>query len=508
MKSATSLAAAMLAAALPAGGVKAAEPPAPTTVSEAKALFEAHNRNRALPRGPEHSVPPGNVRAEDFGELLAGSVSVSRNVEFIKPEHDLQIVFTGKDGRVVTCEHSGRTLNRPVGHWSWTSGSVRSEDGTVRPVVRWQSRTGGVAEGPLSLLHDGETGEVVWHSNPRGFNLGGGLAWVHRVSGHLQERLPAVTWKLCPDFPSAEALGVGVNPAQTATDDTRLVAQDPGRRIRRPDLVSADAAERDVSIDTWVDRTVDVWRKADGRALRRWDKTDFPASRSRGATFVIYEPLWAFWELFETDDLEEAAGARVHDGSQRYVASTADGKNALLCRHGLDACGLTGTGWPALLPEYDVAKERHPLAVKHDRLLSEALVRDFEELPAGTRFDADGTVRFPEGGDGAPVGRCGLLGVLPGDLAARTWDSRGDSIWITRADGSRIGYWLDPLLEAMGVDGSREPEAELTAAERIECLENALDRARSRIEELEKALAGAEALNAALEAALKGRANR
>ena len=506
MKSATPLAAALLAAAIPAGGVHAAEPPAPTSVAEAKALFESHNRDRLLPRGPEHSVPPANVSAEDLGELLAGSVSVSRDVEFNKPERDLHIVFTGSDGDVVTCHLDG--VGSPVKRWSWAPGSVRGDDGTVWPVVRWQARTRGGGKGPLSLLHDGETGEVVWHSDPEGWNLTGRLAWVQRFNGHLQERLPAATWKLCPDFPSAESLGVEVNSAQTATDYGRLVAQDPGRRIRRPDLVSADAAERDVSLSAWVDRTVDVWRKADGRALRRWDRTDFPTSRSRGATFVIYEPLWAFWELFETDDLAATAGARVRDASQRYVASTARGKGALLCRHGVEACGLTGTGWPALLPKYDVAEERHPLAVKHDRLLSEALVRDFEELPAGTRFDADGTVRFPEDADGATVGRCGPLGALPGDLAAKTWHSQGDSIVITRADGSKIGYWLDPLLEAMGVDGSRKPEVELTTAETIECLEGALERARSRIEELEKALAGAEALNAALEAALKGSANR
>ena len=505
MKSAITLAAAMLAAAIPAGGVSAAEPPAPTSVAEAKALYEAVIGGSSA-RWPEHPFPPGNVRAEHLGELLAGSVSVTYHVGSYRPGPNLHVAFAGRDGQLVTCEYED-LVPRRVKRWSWAPGSVRGDEGTVWPVVRWHGRTRGRGEGPLSLLHDGGTGEVVWHSVPSSA-WSNSLTWGQRFSGHLQERLPAAIWYLCPDFPTAEALGVEVNPAQTATDYARLVEQDPGRRIRRPDLVSADAAERDVSLSAWVDRTIDIWSNADGRALRRWDRTDIPASRSRGATFVIYEPLWAFWELFETEDLAEAAGARVRDASQRYVASTASGKGALLCQHGVGACGLTGTGFPALLPKYDVAEERHPLAVKHDRLLSEALVRDFEELPAGTRFDADGTIGVPEGADGAPVGRCGLLGVLPGDLAARTWHSEGDSIVITRADGSKIGYWLDPLLEAMGGGGSREPEAELTSAETIECLEDALERARSRIEELEKALAGAEALNAVLEAALKGSANR
>ena len=56
--------------------------------------------------------------------------------------------------------------------------------------------------------------------------------------GHLQKNIPAVVYKVCPGFPSARSLGVGVNKRQTATSYRRLVAQDAGQRIKRPDLVT------------------------------------------------------------------------------------------------------------------------------------------------------------------------------------------------------------------------------------------------------------------------------
>ena len=67
--------------------------------------------------------------------------------------------------------------------------------------------------------------------------------WVTWNVGHLQERLPRAVWTLCPDFPSAEELGVGVNEKQTAITYDRLIAQDPGKRILRPDLITLDPTE-------------------------------------------------------------------------------------------------------------------------------------------------------------------------------------------------------------------------------------------------------------------------
>ena len=496
MKSTTTLAAAMTAAVMSAGSAIAAEPSAPKTVAEAKAQFEAYNTNRPVPRSAEYHIPPGNIRAENLGELLAGRVSVSRNVEFLKPILDLQISFTGSDGQVVTCQEGGLG-EMEVRRWSWTTGKVRGADGVVRPVVRWQARTPGLGEGPLSLLHDGETGEVVWHSDPVGaFPFISNLYWVQRYSGHLQERLPAATWTLCPDFPSAEELGVGVNHAQTATSYGKLVAQDPGRRVLRPDLVAADVTDADVSLGTWIEEIRDSWRDADGRALAAWGKTHVPTT----AAFVFYEPLSAVWEL-DTRDLEKASGAHVRSARKAYWILDRDGRDAWLRWESSGGATLTGPGWPRLSPEYDMASERHPLADMHDRLLAEALAREVAGLPVGSRFEADGTVKFPEATGKGSAGRCGIPGMLR-EPSPATWRSLGDTIEIVRFGRAEARVGIDHLVAAMDGDGIQEPEAELSAADEIARLEDALGRARVRIRMLEAELAAAREVNDALEAAI------
>lgn len=479
MKSKTPLAAAMIAAFMSTGGAIAAETSAPKTVAEANAQSEARLSNVMYRMPPRHALPPGNVRAENLRELLADTVSVSRDIEFREPVEDLHIVFTGRDGQVVTCRKDGWS-DDTTRHWSWTAGKVRGKDGTVRPVVRWQARSPGVGEGPLGLLHDGGTGEVVWHSIDKGAFLGT-LTWVHRFSGHLQERLPAATWTLCPDFPSAEELGVGVNDAQTATSYERLVAQDPGRRIRRPDLLSADVAEADAGLSTWIEAIIGSWSEADGHALSSWTRTDVPTRMA----FVFYEPLSAVWEL-DTGDLDKASGARVR--------SARDLSGILRIR--------AVSGWPRLMPEYDVADERHPLAVKHDRLIGGTLAQEVAGLPVGTRFEASGAVSHPDGADRESAWECGAAGSVP-ELEPATWRSHGEIIEIVRSGRDGTGIWLDDLVAALEDDGLRKPQAELTAAEEIECLRGALGRARVRIRELAANLEEVKAENTLLEALLK-----
>ena len=50
-------------------------------------------------------------------------------------------------------------------------------------------------------------------------------------------------YTLCPDFPPAEELGLEINHTQTALTYPELVAQDPGRRVRRPDLITPNPIE-------------------------------------------------------------------------------------------------------------------------------------------------------------------------------------------------------------------------------------------------------------------------
>ncbi len=68
--------------------------------------------------------------------------------------------------------------------------------------------------------------------------------WKSHTIGHLQKRIPAVVYKLCPKFPSAKSLGAEINHKQTSDNYFELLKQDPGERIKRPDLVTEDPVIR------------------------------------------------------------------------------------------------------------------------------------------------------------------------------------------------------------------------------------------------------------------------
>ena len=71
--------------------------------------------------------------------------------------------------------------------------------------------------------------------------------WWEMDTGHLQKALPAVTWELCPEFPSAETLGAKVNEKQTSKYNSEMIKQDAGRRIKVP------AYEAKEPVGTWYD---------------------------------------------------------------------------------------------------------------------------------------------------------------------------------------------------------------------------------------------------------------
>ena len=103
----------------------------------------------------------------------------------------------------------------------------------------WPIFANGIRENPgwFSPVYDAATGDAIWYGPWRG-------RWRAWNIGHHQERLPATTWTLCPDFPSAGELGIGVNGLQTGVTYDAVLRQDSGRRILRPDLVTPDPAER------------------------------------------------------------------------------------------------------------------------------------------------------------------------------------------------------------------------------------------------------------------------
>ncbi|MDE0698586.1 MAG: hypothetical protein OXH76_22430 [Boseongicola sp.] len=436
MKSTKAMAAATLAAAILAGGASAAEPQLPKTVAEAKAQLKAGG-------GPqEHPVPPGNVRNGALNELLAGSVTVSRHpdLESLLPRRSLKIVWTGRDERVETCSQLLPVAPPMALRWSWSTGKVRIGDGVVQPVVLMLGRTPMIRNdaGVFSVLHDGETGEIAWHDWKR--SLFGD--WRQEYIGHLQERLPAATWTLCPDFPSAEELGADVNRAQTAIAYDALVAQDPGRRIRRPDLL-AKGVEEDGSLEGWIGEILDIWREADGRALMVATGEEVPS----GGAFVYYEPLSALW-MFDVRDPDEAAGAPLSEAGTATWVVDADGEDARLRfrrtglderargRYGRDSLDTRELAWPRLFPQHVAAKERHPLSVMHDRILAGRLAHDFQGIPAGSRFDADGAVRFHgEGRTWTSDDDSGVEVFSAVQASGATWKSHGDFIRIGRGFG-------------------------------------------------------------------------
>ena len=208
-----------------------ADPSWPASVAEARAQIFGGGRR------PSYRIPPTNVRAEDYRALFGDTVMVipgNKDGKDSVPKNALKFVFIGRDGRYVWC-------------YIRTDGEYHTSDVRWRPL---KIRRGKVvyplfdndAEKQklrgLAPFYDAATGEAIWYT--RWYR--DKRWWDHNV-GHHQERLPASTWTLCPDFPSAEELGVGINHKQTALTYDKLIAQDPGRRILRPDLVTPNAVE-------------------------------------------------------------------------------------------------------------------------------------------------------------------------------------------------------------------------------------------------------------------------
>ena len=189
---------------------------------------------------PKFRHTPGNVRAEDMYELFAGNVIVvdqrrGRNFSVGGgPEHALKVIFLGKDGRYVWCAYDKNfDYFSKVNSWAPIKVKHRGRySPRLDPAIHNDNHNG------ISPLYDGATGRIAWYGR-----AGRNKTWVTWDVGHLQERLPRAVWTLCPDFPSAEELGVGVNENQTAITYDKLLEQDPGQRILRPDLITLDPTE-------------------------------------------------------------------------------------------------------------------------------------------------------------------------------------------------------------------------------------------------------------------------
>jgi hypothetical protein len=112
------------------------------------------------------------------------------------------------------------------------AGTFRGEDfvskylRTKLPLISTKNVSGETGQEHIS--YDATSGGMTkyWYQNLRLWEMD---------TGHLQTELPAVTWELCPDFPSAKSLGARVNKKQTAKHYFDLIKQDPGKRVKKPE---------------------------------------------------------------------------------------------------------------------------------------------------------------------------------------------------------------------------------------------------------------------------------
>ena len=113
----------------------------------------------------------------------------------------------------------------------WSSITVSSERlGISYPLFRLTELAGNFTY--AAMIYKPQTGQVS--------RVGAdGNVWRDIGKGHLQNGIPAAVYTACPDFPSAESLGTFVNQNQTSWNYFELVQQDPGDRVRRPDLLTA-----------------------------------------------------------------------------------------------------------------------------------------------------------------------------------------------------------------------------------------------------------------------------
>ena len=210
-----------------AGAPGQAQGKLPRSVAEQRAKAETNGH------WPSFRLAPGNVRAEDYHALLGNTVVVSGVFGATGiPRFALKVAFIGRDGRYLWCipRREGRYF---LGDQTWWSVKIKKRS-RLWPIFENGNKEN---SGWGSPLYDAATGDAVWYGIWRG-------RWRAWDIGHHQESLPAIVWTLCPDFPSASELGVGVNQLQTAVTYDALLVQDRGRRILRPDLVTPNPSER------------------------------------------------------------------------------------------------------------------------------------------------------------------------------------------------------------------------------------------------------------------------
>ena len=179
-----------------------------------------------------------NVAADDVVELLAGHTTVFYAADGGRSRHSGAIRVSFYDGQgvahnCVVDHNNGKPGPDGYGAINWYPVTFQSAELQTQYPLLGTSGTSGATgwKGYANIQYNGTTGQMA-------YPIHDGRQWWDYIKGHLQDGIPAATYDVCPDFPSAESLGTFVNTRQTSWNYFELVQQDPGQRIIRPDLVT------------------------------------------------------------------------------------------------------------------------------------------------------------------------------------------------------------------------------------------------------------------------------
>lgn len=179
-----------------------------------------------------------NVKAEHVVPLLKNTAFISR-VPFVRgKEGDLiKIVYYANYDFHYCAVHKMKHYTGPSVDFYGTN--IKSDLINARyPLVEEVYEDGSNGYGLID--YDSKTGGLTKYIYDK-------RKWWEIDTGHLQKAIPAVTWELCPEFPSAETLGAKVNKKQTSKYYSELIKQDAGRRIKVP------AYQATEPLVTWYD---------------------------------------------------------------------------------------------------------------------------------------------------------------------------------------------------------------------------------------------------------------
>lgn len=179
-----------------------------------------------------------NVKAEHVVPLLKNTALITRTPNLRGKVGDLiKIVYYANYEFYYCADYEMKHYTGPSIDFYGTN--IKSDLINARyPLVQEVHETGGV--GYFALDYDSKTGGLTKYMYDK-------RKWWEMETGHLQKALPAITWELCPEFPSAETLGAQVNKKQTSKYYSELIKQDAGRRIKVP------AYEAKEPLVTWYD---------------------------------------------------------------------------------------------------------------------------------------------------------------------------------------------------------------------------------------------------------------